>query len=67
MRQEKKQPVKTLENGLKDLDEYLARYCKQYKVSIEEAVSHKVVQLVARHYGVTIDNYLFHKNGDSGE
>lgn len=41
-------------SGSKDFEEYLDRYCKQYKVTEEEALTHAIIREVAAYYNVAI-------------
>lgn len=41
-------------SGLKDFEEYLDRYCSEYKVTKEEALTHAVIREIANYYGIAI-------------
>lgn len=42
---------------MSEFTDYLEFYCKSYGFTVEEALEHKIVAMVAYHYGVNIDDY----------
>ena len=42
--------MKDFYNSNTDFQEYVERYCKKHKCTVEEALKHKVVEDVCEHY-----------------
>ena len=45
--------MKDFYNSNTDFKEYVERYCKKHKCTVEEALKHKVVEDVCEHYKAT--------------
>ena len=46
----KDESMKDFYNSNTDFKEYVERYCKKHKCTVEEALKHKVVEDVCEHY-----------------
>lgn len=47
-----------LYNKCEDFKEYVDKYCRTYKISLHEALSHKLVQEVGKNYKEKMDRII---------